>query len=338
MKNDTSSSTSLSIFVRHLPSRPYCTDDLSAGLQIRARPMAMQRAYIQPNGPGMVWALVFDIDRPIVDQNRLATVWDDGGLPPPNFATLNRDGGRGHIVYMLSAGVCTTAAAHLKPLRYVAAVQRGMCAALGADAGYAGLITKNPLHPRWRVWEIHGHSIELGVLAEYLDLDAANARQYRLPDTDTSGLGRNCTLYEQGRAWAYSAIREYWAPDGLPRWSERVLERLCAINGQFPEPLPLSEVRATAKSIARWTWTRITPGGLQELIQRTHTPEQQAERGRKAAKKDKAAAGIASGNARRVPREQERATARLMRAQGMTYRAIAATLGIPYQTVARWLA
>ena len=87
------------------------------------------------------------------------------------------------------------AAARLKPLRYAAAVQRGMCAALGADRGYAGLVTKNPLHPRWQTWEIHGHSIELGVLAEYLDLDAANARQYRLSDVDTHGLGRiaRCT-------------------------------------------------------------------------------------------------------------------------------------------------
>ena len=105
------------------------------------------------------------------------------------------------------------------------------------------------------------------------------------------------------------SIRDHWAPDGLQRWSEIVLERLCAINVQFPEPLPFSEVRATAKSIARWTWTRITPGGLQKLIQRTRSPEQQAERGRKA---NHAAAGIASGNARRVSREPERATARLM--------------------------
>ncbi len=338
MPNNTSCSPALQTFVRHLPARPYCTDDLSAGLQIRDRASAMQRAYIQPNGPGMVWALVFDVDRPVVDPARLATVWEDGGLPAPNIAMINRDDGRGHIVYMLAAGVCTTAAARLKPLRYVAAVQRGMCAALVADAGYAGLITKNPLHPRWQAWEIHGHSIELGVLAEYLDLDAANARQYRVPATDTHGLGRNCILFEQGRAWAYHAIREYWAPDGLPRWSESVLERLCAINGQFPEPLPFSEVRATAKSIARWTWTRITPDGLRNLIERTHTPEQQAERGRKAAKKDKATAGIASGIARRVSREQERATARLMRTKGMTHQAIADTIGIPRRTVARWLA
>ncbi|MCK9188982.1 hypothetical protein [Acidithiobacillus sp.] len=44
----------LSCFAEHLPRKPYCTDDLIAGLQIRPLKTALQRAYIQPNGPGMV--------------------------------------------------------------------------------------------------------------------------------------------------------------------------------------------------------------------------------------------------------------------------------------------
>ncbi|MHB1632234.1 MAG: replication initiation protein [Acidithiobacillus sp.] len=333
-------SNALSPFIEHIPDRPYCTDALGVGLQIRPKATALQRVYLQPNGPCMVWALVYDVDRRVVDPERLAPVWEDVGMPDPNFATINRASGRGHLVYMLTAGVCKTSAARLEPLRYAAAVQSAMCTALDADPGYAGLVTKNPLHGRWQTWEIHGQGFTLGELADYLDLSAANSRKYRVPDGERPhGLGRNCTLFDDGREWAYKAIRDCWAPDGLHRWSAVVQERLSAINGQFSAPLPFPEVKATAKSISKWTWTHITPDGLQELIQRTHTSELQAERGRKATNQAEIArlGGIASGQARRVSREQERTAARLMRAQGMTQQAIAGALGITQQAVSKWL-
>ena len=336
-------SNALSPFIQHIPPRPYCTDELGAGLQIRPKATALQRAYLQPNGPGMVWVLVYDVDRRVVDPERWTPVWENAGMPEPNFATINRASGRGHVVYALAAGVCKTSAAKVKPLRYVAAIQHGMCAALDADPGYAGLVTKNPLHDRWQTWEIHGQCFTLGDLAEYLDLSAANARQYRVPEGERPhGLGRNCTLFDDGREWAYSAIRDHWAPDGLPRWSEAVLAHLSALNGQFSEPLPFAEVKATARSISKWTWRNITPQGRQELIQRTHTPEVQAERGRKGGLASTNQAeiarrgGIASGRVRKMSREQERATARLLRAQGQSYRRIAAEIGVSDMTVMRW--
>nr|WP_275111957.1 primase C-terminal domain-containing protein [Acidithiobacillus caldus] len=54
------------------------------------------------------------------------------------------------------------------------------------------------------------------------------------------------------------------------------------LNGQFQRPLPHSEVKAIAKSFATWTWKQITPQGLRELIERTHSPEKQRERGKRA--------------------------------------------------------
>ncbi|MBU2843693.1 replication initiation protein [Acidithiobacillus thiooxidans] len=310
-------------FRSHLPPKPYCTDDLTEGLKIRALKIAIEKSYIQPNGPGMVWVMVKDVDRAVIDPTDWWPVWETAGLPEPNMAVLNRRTKRGHLIYLLAAGVSKTSAARLAPLRFLSAVDQAYTLALGADTMYSGLICKNPFSDRWKVWEVHGNPFTLDDLAKWVDLTSPAITDPK-PLSEIASLGRNCAMFDEGRKWAYQAIRDHWAPNGLPRWQEAVLGQLRAINGQFHEPLPFSEVKATARSIAKWTWRNITPQGLQELIDRTHTPEKQAERGK------------ASGKARRLSREQDRATARLMRAQGLTYPQIAAEFGIGLDTAWRW--
>lgn len=258
-------------FTDHLPYKPFCTNDLSAGLSIRPARTALLCRYLQYNTPGMVWTLAQDIDRQ-VDR----AYFEKRRAPLPNRVVLNPQNGHAHALYFLSAGVCRASAAKLKPLRYLAAIEGSLCRQLEADPGFAGLITKNPLHDSWETWNLHDLRYSLGDLAEYLDLSAAaNVKE------EAHGLGRNVTMFDDGRIWAYQAIREYWAPNGFDRWVKVVLERLESINGQFQAPLPFSEVKATAKSVSKWTWTHITPDGLQKLIRRTHTSELQAERGRR---------------------------------------------------------
>ncbi|MCV5707806.1 primase C-terminal domain-containing protein, partial [Escherichia coli] len=65
------------------------------------------------------------------------------------------------------------------------------------------------------------------------------------------GLGRNCTLFDKTRRWAYRAIRQGW-PE-YDQWLQACYERASAYNLQFALPLDENEVMGIAKSIAKWT-------------------------------------------------------------------------------------
>jgi hypothetical protein len=317
-------------FVSHLPYKPWCSDDLESGLVVRPMGQALTRRYLQHNSPAMVWVLAQDIDRQVDDG-----YFERCGAPEPNCVVKNPSNGHAHALYYLAAGVCRTSAARIKPLRYLAAIERALCRQLRADPGYAGLVTKNPLHPAWQTTVLHDRRYSLGDLAKHLDLRAvANDKTYR-----ESGLGRNVTTFDTVRVWSYRAVRDFWGPGGFERWHKSVFAKVAEVNCQFPSPLPYSEIRAISKSISTWTWRHITPAGHRDLVERTHTPERQAERGKQATNQAQIASsgGKASGQVRRLAREQERAIARLLRAGGYTQQQIADEIGVPRRTVARWL-
>lgn len=61
--------------------------------------------------------------------------------------------------------------------------------------------------------------------------------------------------------WSYSEIRNYWCK-GYEQWSKAVLAYCNSVNEGFTDPLPSSEIKATAKSISRWTWKNFTQTGF----------------------------------------------------------------------------
>ena len=295
-------------FIQSLPYKPYCTNNLENGLLIRPMQTALTYKYIQYNSPAVVQIVVFDIDRQVDDVG----YFQRHNAQKPNRIVKNPVNGHAHALYFLNAGVCRSDAARLKPLRYLAAIEGALCRQLQADPSFAGMITKNPLHPNWETVAVHDHLFSLGELAAGLDLKAANEKNY----CREAGVGRNVTAFDSVRFWAYSAVREHWGPGGFQGWIKAVEERVAGVNCQFPTPLPISETTAIAKSIAKWTWGHLTPAGFHEA---------QAARGRK------------SGAARRASSEQGREQARLMHAQGMTQRAIADALGVTQQAISKWL-
>lgn len=257
------------------PKRPYCADDLAEGLRIRSLERALTKPYIQANPPHLrVWS-IHDVDRP-----GAAVAWEAAGLPPPTWAAVNRENAHAHLVWGLSAPVLVDGlGARDAPMRYLCAVEACMRNKLHADPGYSGLITKNPAHPLWRVLRGPRISYELGELAEWLpDLDRHKPRQGIKPEA--VGLGRNVTLFDRTRKWAYRAIRGYWGGglEGWNAWLSAVNSRALVYNGDFQNPLDGREVWHLARSVAKWVWRNFTPQAFADLVKRTHTSELQAAR------------------------------------------------------------
>ncbi|PKQ71347.1 DNA primase [Aeromonas sobria] len=228
------------------------------------RPQATALAYrhIQHNPPPHVACLVFDVDR--ADAYH---AWLDAGLPAPNWVCLNVRNGHAHYGYLLASPVARTSAAKQKPLRYLAAIEHVLAKRLGADMGYAGLITKNPVHGDWwTVWH-HTEPFSLDYLAEFCP-DAELAAYSRRSRKEVGGLGRNVTVFDNVREWGYSAVRSYWRPNGYDAWANAVLAACGSTNAFGREQggvLPHNEINAIAKSIARWIWQRFTPAGFSQV-------------------------------------------------------------------------
>ena len=309
------------------PRRPYCSDDLESGLRIRSLKQALTKPYIQANPPHLrVWS-VFDVDRPAG-----ALAWEDANLPPPSWAATNKTNGHAHLVWGLRAPVLVDGlGARDAPLRYLCAVESLMRERLQADAGYSGLITKNPAHARWMLLRGPRLAYELAEIAEYLPGLEKHRPKRRVEE---AGLGRNVTLFDALRKWAYKGIRGYWGGgmDGWNAWVSACNSRGLIYNADFQHPLEGREVWHIAKSVAKHTWARFTPEGFSQW-----QAAQGAKGGKRNSAEAQAAKGRASGQARQAASEDKRSSARLMRASGMTQAAIAAELGVGQGTVSKWL-
>lgn len=299
----TPTSGQLALFRERLPVKPYHTDNLAAGLQIRSAERAALARYIQPNGPTHRYWLVYDIDRP-----GAAMDWNDRGAPPPSITAMNPANGHAHLIYGLETPVRIAPDAKSAPLRYVAAIDCALQRVLDADASYSGLICKNPLHPHWQVTSWEPRLYTLPDLDSWLDLQPAQDRRRRLPDY---GLGRNCNLFEDLRKWAYRAIRQGWPEFG--QWQAACFDRALMYNAGFTVPLDRQEVKHTAGSVARYTFKRFSPAGFSAW---------------------QSAQGAKKGRARRdelLPLVLERIR------QGCSQSQISRELGISQQTISNWL-
>ena len=301
-----------------LPKKPYCTDDLAQGIYPRLQRIAIKKRYIQLNPPSMQHWLVFDIDRP-----NSAYAWYDANLPTPFAVVVNESNTHCHIIYRLESSVCTSDLAHEKPLRYLDAIQRAYTAKLQADVNYSGLITKNPFSQNhWRVIYCAVNALyTLDYLAEWVDLTQVPKRCKIA--SEAVALGRNCALFDSLRKVAYKSIREY-RTGKVDTWREYVLNQAIAQN-TYSEPLPHSEVKAIAKSVANWVWKHMKQDNPRFTESLKH---RQSMRGKKG--------GVVSGQSRRSKANNQRVSAQVLKGDGMSLSDIARTLGVSQSTITKW--
>jgi hypothetical protein len=247
----------LALFVDRLPARPLATDDFAWGLYPLPKVAALQKKYIQPNSRTQTAWLTFDSDQPGAGHD-----WHLREAPTPNIVVENRANKHAHLLYGLQVPVYRSPAAHLGPLRYAAAVEEGLRARLGADPAYGGLICKNPLSDAWDVRTYEERLYDLPWLADYVDLPRYTDKRRHV---SLYGLGRNCTMFENLRRWAYGAIRCHWRD--FDDFRGACLLQAGEYN-TFPAPLPVSELRSTSRSVAKWTWQTMSPEGFREYQRR----------------------------------------------------------------------
>lgn len=237
-----------------IPHKPYCTDDLTLGIRPRSYAHAIKRRYIQVNPPHLRVFMLFDLD-----YAGAALAWEDNNLPMPAWAAINRQNAHAHLAYALSAPVLTADfGGRQAALRYLAAVEAAYRAKLGGDDGFAGLVTKNPTNPFWELLRgvpdaIRGYDLEY--LADFVDLERFKPYVGKT-NPDAVGLGRNCTVFNLVSRWAYRNIREFKTDRDAAAWKREVLQQCLSVNGDFPYPMMLNEVKCIAKSISKWVWYR----------------------------------------------------------------------------------
>ena len=304
-----------------LPRKPYCSDNKTAS---RIRPLndALKCAYIQFNPPGMMHWMIFDIDDKKASSFGNECDWRIA--PSPNMIIANPANGHAHYVYCLSAPVCMTDKGRDKPKRYAKASRDGLSAVLGADMGYTGLLSKNPLHPSHNLTTLRNEPYDLAELAEYADMEKGKAWRRAHRQAVCHGKGdvpRNCTLFRALSLWAYSSVLAYKERGDLAAWESACLFRAEAMNS-FPAHsqgnLSFSEVRGIARSVSTWTWRTYTGRGASD----PEFLELQALRGR-------------LNGARR--RNEFLPQARDLAEAGMGQREMASLLGVSQKTISNWL-
>lgn len=294
------------------PSKPYCSDDLQMGLQIRPKHIALLKRYIQPNHPYYTHFFVFDLDSSTA---YIDYFYSMVGVPTPNLIVENPKNGHAHYIYQLATPIYQTNASNDKPIKYANAVYLALRDALSADINYSGLITKNAVHNSWRTHVLREQPYTLDQLSERLDLTTRQINKEIKVD-EAVGLGRNCCVFHTVRHWAYVEVRKYRAKS-FNQWLDCVIAQCCSVNAQFTVPMQYNEVKGIAKSIARWVWKR-DGYAYQEFIDR------QTRKGQ--------LGGKAKGEAYSAKRKQAVA----LRAKGMSYTEIADKLNVSRRSVIYW--
>ena len=133
--------------------------------------------------------------------SRLMLAVLDRDIPCPNWVVY-RDTGGAHGVWCLERPVLRGESARARPLRLLTRATEYMAQKVEADAGYGQILSHNPMAPvetqRLQTDWLRRQPYPLQELAEIVPFG------WRRPLVPSTGIGRNCSLFEAGMKWAGS--------------------------------------------------------------------------------------------------------------------------------------
>ena len=157
-------------------------------------------------------ALILDFDGR-GSYERLTAQVSAGKGGPLNWAVENPRSGGVHGVWTLANPVHRGDNARLAPLRRWARLSEYYAAAFGADAGYTGVLTHNPMEdaqpPGFKTHWLRQDPYSLEELADYIPF------RWRKPKVSRTAAGRNCDAFCHCMKWAGSPAN--LAPAGIQR-------------------------------------------------------------------------------------------------------------------------
>lgn len=340
----------LAHFQDNLPHYPYATDDPTQGIRIFKKDNALKRAYVQSGRyPHAVFRLVVDVDTPwpLAEQKFQAL--------PPSLMLINPQSRHFHGWYEIDPIPLSVPPERQEALRamlaLLARVEAQLEAFYGADPGYTGLLSRNPLrHPPEWTWG-GGKRWLLRDLAE--ELEGFKTRRALPPEA--SSYGRNVSLFDRLRAEAYGHVSGFRGlRGGWEAFRAWVYQRAHTLNhrlfaGHPKGILDAREVEHTAKSIARWVWKNYR-GARTWITSSTGRPDRSrlspqaralipplgGQQRREAAR----TGGRQRGSQRRQEAEKKltEALKRLQaRGERVTARALAREAGVSPTTASNWL-
>lgn len=319
--------------IPRLPKKPYVLPDKGFKMFITSLESAMRHncRYIQQNTPWQLSFMVFDLD-----YKQAIYAHEKADLLAPSFYVVEPTKTTAHAVYALEQPVLRHHTSNDKPQRLFATLEQAYGEKMRADAGYSGLVMKNPFCEDYNVYlpeERKPLLYSLTDMAEYVDFDSINKKRLRKPVEIANAYSesRNVAVFDIVRKWAYKAIRDYWC-DSYESWllavNQAVSEAWAGIESGFNKTdhdYLFSERRATAKSIAKWTWRNVTPASFELFVAKTHQPHLQRERQAK------------SVESRLIKTQDKRAQARELKESGVKIVEIARLLETTRPTVYSWL-
>lgn len=251
--------TALELYKSKLPPKPYHTNNYTFGKQVGSLKSALKSTYLQPNSLTHKYFIILDLD-----SDTSVLDWTDKGLPPPHLIVRNLDNGRSHMTYILNTSVKIDVSGRLKPLKYCSDVEHGLAVRVGADMNYNGLLTKNPFNSSaFKVLSFVDQPYDLDYLNEFVDKELVKKqREAKKKKNIEDGFasGRNCTLFDNLRVWAYNNWQHHH-----PAELQSVIHEQAEQFNNFECQLGRREVDTIADSVYRFISRNFSMERLNEL-------------------------------------------------------------------------